>query len=255
MASGTTRQLSDSQRALIGAELCIKVFEPQADKRRRGGVALSEDEKGTASEKAAEAVNVSNSRLRDARIVLDARCEDLKDAVWNGEISISNAAQIGRIEDKKVLKQAISAARARDRAALRKALGQETSIKDSLGNEISPELQEIFQAADTQKPHLASLRRLSRWLKDSITLPEGRLLTVNIPPETFDLLIEKIERSRPWCVCPFCDKSSTAHCQLCAGSRWLTESEYSQAMDSAKKLLVASNTQDSTPQRSREDVQ
>jgi hypothetical protein len=255
MASGTTRNLSDSQRAMIGAELCAQVYQPQAKRRRQEGKRLSDQVKGTANQKAAQAVNVKENRIRDARAILDTNCSDLKDAVWRGELNTSNAAKIAKIKDKRVRGRALDAAKKKDLTALREALGLEERKRDARGEPIDRDLLPTFQAANTQKPHLASLRRLSRWLKGTAKLPEGRLLAVNVPSETFDLLIEKIEQSQPWCVCPFCNKTTTVQCQFCAGSRWLTEGEHAEAMESARKLLVARKTQDSTSQSSPEDLQ
>ena len=121
-AAGTARHLSDSQRALVGAELCVRVYQPKAAERRRQGAPLADTEKGLASEKAAKAVNVATNRLRQALKVHGVNCDSLKSAVWSGTVGISTAARIAGLGSQKERKRALAAAEQKDQVALREIL-------------------------------------------------------------------------------------------------------------------------------------
>lgn len=91
------RHLSDSQRAMVGAEL-EKRFAPAARERqgtRNDLVAeLPRSEPRKARDEAADVVNVSPRLVQDAKKIQQRGCAELREAVSSGLIKVSSAAQI-----------------------------------------------------------------------------------------------------------------------------------------------------------------
>lgn len=239
-AAGMVRHLSDSQRAMIAAELCVQVYQPQAEERRRQGAPASETEKGLASEKAAKVVNVTTNRVRQALKVHARNWERLRNAVWSGQVGISTAAKIANLSDQKDRKRALTAAEQKNQVTLREILNKRTLLRDGLGRTVDSEIRLVFDTASTWNTHIAALRRVSTWLKDSVEEPAARVLKRQLSPKAVMELIDRILASQPWCQCPYCDQFSGAPCQVCHGSGWLTESEYHSAMKAAASLLACS---------------
>lgn len=240
LAAGTVRHLSDSQRALIAAELCVKVYQPRAEERRRQGSAAPEEEKGLASEKAARVVNVAPNRVRQALTIHQRNWDCLRNAVWSGHVGISTAARIAKLDEPKDRKRALTAAEQKDQTTLRRILNRRTSLKDALGRAVDDEIRPVFDAATSWSSHIAALRRAADWLDKVSDQPAARVLKGKLQADPLKELVDNILASRPWCQCPYCEQFSGAICQVCEGSGWLTESEYHRAGDTAASLFVGS---------------
>lgn len=234
LSAGTARQLTGSQRALIGAELCLRIYEPEAKKRMHGGKRLSDEEKGTASQRAAHVVNVSDNRLRLALKLKKCRCKDLEDAVWNGTIPISTAAKIADLANDQDRKAAITAAQAKDQPLLSRLLQVEVQLKDPLGREIPTDLHAVFLAARTWPSEIQRLYRLIVWLEETATKPEGRVLAETLDVTALSQFAEAIAESAPRYRCPYCEPSRAEVCNVCSGRGWLTEREYLTNEEQAK---------------------
>ena len=228
MAAGAARHLADSQRALIGARLCREIYEPRAEKRAKGGKKVPDEERNRACADAAVAVNVKVNRLRKAMKVIDAKWKPLEAAVWTGQVVISTAAKIGELTSERDRSRALEAAKKKDRDGLRVILTGELHPKDPLGEEIVPAMRPIFVAASIWPKRLDELRQVIDWLKESVNEPEGRVLKEQISVQPFEESFERIEASRPWCVCPYCEHAAEEGCPVCGASGFLTRQEHEQ---------------------------
>lgn len=222
----------------------MRVYQPEADQRRRQGTSASESEKGLASDKAAKVVNVTANRVRQALKVHAANSESLKSAVWSGHVGISTAAKIATLTSQKDRKRALTAAEQKDQATLRDLLNKPPSLKDGLGRPVDNEMRTAFDTVSTWNTHIAALRRISNWLKGSVDEPAARVLQRQVLPEAVTELLDKILASRPWCQCPYCGQFADTTCQVCHGSGWLTESEHRGAMEAAASPLAGSFQQE-----------
>lgn len=101
------RHLNETQRAFVGAEL-VPMYEAQAKERqrlggeRKGKLNVAEAQKGTATEHAARAVNVSSASIKHALTVKrDGAPEVLSAARERGQIKVSTAAELVKLPQHK----------------------------------------------------------------------------------------------------------------------------------------------------------
>jgi N6-adenosine-specific RNA methylase IME4 len=101
------RHLDETARAFVGLEL-VPMYEAQARERQsiggeqKGKLNLAEAEKGTATEHAARAVNVSSASIKHAQTVKrDAAPEVLAASRDRGQIKVSTAAELAKLPKEK----------------------------------------------------------------------------------------------------------------------------------------------------------
>lgn len=226
LAAGTARHLTDSQRALIGARLCREVYEREATARMTAGKTVPREQCGKAYEKAAELVNVRTNRLRQGLKVHDANWSELTDAVWQGSVVISTAAEIADLSNDRDRKRALTAATAKNNRALREILGASREVLDKLGQKLTPRSRSLFVAADTWNRQLRQLQATIRWLQATADQPEARVLRQTARIGVLEEVMQCIDAAKPWAQCPYCDHIVNNTCPVCQGSGFLTEMEY-----------------------------
>jgi transposase len=96
------RNLNESQRSIIAAEL-VPMFAKEAEERQRAGKKGVDANlhKGSSNGKAASQLNVSARSVANAKKVLDKGTNELKEAVKSGKVAVSTAAKVAELPKEK----------------------------------------------------------------------------------------------------------------------------------------------------------
>jgi hypothetical protein len=221
MASGTARQLNDSQRAIIGAKLCRDLYQSRGEK-----------EQGRSHEIAARMVNVRPNRVRQGlKVIADS---ELESAVWHGSTTISSAAKIAELPVGKQRDEATALAKDKSsKAALRRLLKPAGKSVDVLRQEVPEELCEVFAAEGWNKAQ-KHLMALADWLRSMADHRAARILCEKLTAADIDAMRDTLASCRPWAVCPFCRGEG---CNICHNSSWLSEEEYHRGLAAAADAI------------------
>ena len=132
------RHMNESQRAMVGARLS-ELYARDAEKRQKAGKHLTANlQKGSSSEKAAEALNVSTRSVDYAQVILNKAAKELIDAVESGDIAVSAGALLTKYNKE-----------AQEKVVNKIKMGEAKNVNQALKQE---KRKEQIKAIETLKP-------------------------------------------------------------------------------------------------------
>jgi len=223
LSASEGRQLNDTQRALLASGASEEI-EKAAQQRKKSGVPVSDDERGTTQDVLARIANVTGNRIRDARLV--AAYGELYEAAWNGEVPLSTAAKIATVSNKRDRRLALNAAKEKDQGRLHEILENIGSPAVPPNQGSSSQAKKPVPSAKSWRKPIKQLYEIIDWIRETANKSAGRVLATTASTEPLLEMVEKIEASKPHTLCPCCKHFPEGHCAFCAGSGWLTSEEY-----------------------------
>lgn len=219
------RLMTDTQRALQITEIA-ELIRAEAKTRSVAGKLAVRQDKGKTHEHLATLANCSPNRVKQALSIAKCASSALLEKVWCGEIALSKAASVCRIEDGELRKVAIRALLTKDDERLRSLLG--TTTTDSLRQHVPASLARHFSMA-------AAINKALRYLANTAKLlePHRDMLARDYLP-AITSLGEELVAGKPYCLCEDCectgnDPSTGSPCTSCQGKRFLTVREFNNA--------------------------
>lgn len=117
-----------------------------------------------------------------------------------------------------------------------------TDLKDSLGNEVPGDLEEVFEITGEFDEQRNKLKAIKSWLTQRIKHPAGKWLDSAVQRIRTDIdhADSEIKHAKPYCPCVYCHNKEpkVANCNACKGLGWITEPIYDAAPKGMKRETV-----------------
>ena len=205
-------------------------------------------QRGPVNEQIAHMAGVSMNTAKHYHAVQVHGSADLKEAVDQGEVAISDAAGVARQHPPEEQTKALALVRTGEAATLQQAAAQSQtgSARDPLGLPIPDDLVAVFQALPALKEAKACLTRMQQRLNTLLSSPAGTRLSGDEWPVLRRQIREvrtRLDRLAPYTLCPDClglgCRSETVQGEsLCRGGGFISRRQYQRLSEEAKQRLT-----------------
>jgi hypothetical protein len=232
------RHLTESQRALLAAQL-KPLFEEEARERRRAGLKHGQQfpvpenspergkqgRSGESAQMAAELMKVSDFSVKAADRVKKQGVPDLVVALAAGKVAVSAAARIAKLpaeQQQAVVAAIASGQKPKQAMALvqNKLANNEAACMDDDGRPLPEAVIPVFRQREELRSLCRRIEAVARKVKQLGDVPVGLHLDVQVVLSSLDAARHGILAAQPALVCPQ-GQGHAAGCEVCGGHGWL----------------------------------
>lgn len=198
-------------------------------------------EPGQAVDIAAEMFEVAPRQVYRAKAVLDHGTPELQEAMVEGVVSISDAAEVSK-ETPEAQKEAVAKVRQKKARTAKAAVESSVSgdadesappeLEDAVGVKVPLDAIKAFQAAGDIEKVCANLDSMVRWVQSSAKLPGWEMVQADSVLQNLRNLRTNLWASRATHVCPAFVQGrhrEGEECSCCKGRLWIVKALYAAA--------------------------